>query len=100
MCTVIYPMCIQYTRCVNVLCVLTCVILYPPVDSKDYMGGPFAVTFAPEENITCAYISIINDAIYEGDENFFIDIVALSEAMLTLGGRVSVTIQDDDTGDV
>ena len=82
------------------LCVLTCAILYPPVDPEDYMGGPFAVTFAPDENITCAYISIINDAIYEGDENFFVDIIAPLEVLLTHGGRVSVTIQDDDTGDV
>ena len=82
------------------VCADLCNSLSACIDSEDYMGGPFAVTFAPDENIACAFIPILNDAIYEGDENFFIDIVALSEVLLTHGGRVSVTIQDDDTGDV
>lgn len=75
-------------------------IHYPPVDKEDYLGGPFAVTFAPDENMACGYIPILDDAIFEGAEIFFIDIDALSDIPLTTGGKVNVTIQDDDTGDI
>ena len=50
--------------------------------------------------MACANITIIDDEIFEGDQNFIIDIVVPPRAPLTPMGRANVTIQDDDTGDI
>ena len=85
--------------CVSVH-VLTCMFHYPPVAGEDYDGGPYTVTFASDANMACTDVTIIDDEIFEGDQNFFIDIVVPPEVPLTPMGRANVTIQDDDTGDM
>ena len=81
------------------MCYLAC-FHYPPVVGEDYDGGPYTATFAPDENMACINITILDDEAFERDQNFFLDIVVSTGVPLTPEGRANVTIQDDDTGDI
>ena len=65
----------------------------------DYVSGPYTVTFPARRTHATFNISIINDNIFEGNENFILTINSTSlPTDVTVGdpGPASVTIVEDD----
>ena len=55
-------------------------------------------TFANDDNEECRSISITNDNVYEGSEEFFIEISTTNNVNTVSPDTISITINDDDDG--
>ena len=65
--------------------------------SSDYAANSGTVTFAPGETTKTVTVAIVNDTVFEGNENFTVSLSAPTNA--TLGnGTVNTVIHDDGTG--
>ncbi|MFC0348983.1 retention module-containing protein, partial [Undibacterium danionis] len=64
---------------------------------SDYSAISGTVTFAPGETTKTVTVSITNDAIYEGAENFSLNLSGVVNASIG-SGTVVTTIHDDGTG--
>ena len=66
----------------------------------DYFTGPYSVTFVAGTTVSSLYITIVDDSITEGNEQFYLTInsATVSDDIVfgNLGGAV-VTIVDDDS---
>ena len=64
---------------------------------SDYSAIAGSVTFAPGETTKTVTVAIVNDTVFEGNENFQVSLSAPTNA--TLGnGTVTTVIRDDGTG--
>ena len=66
----------------------------------DYASGPYTIKIPVGATNVSFYISIINDALHEGDEEFFLAINSsslLNEEEVTTRGQAIVTIVNDDS---
>ncbi|MFZ6801429.1 retention module-containing protein, partial [Undibacterium sp. Di24W] len=64
---------------------------------SDYSAATGSITFAPGETSKTITVSIINDSIFEGPENFNVSLSAATNATIATG-NVGTTIHDDGTG--
>jgi hypothetical protein len=64
--------------------------------ATDYTGWAAKLTFAPGESSKTIKISIINDTLIEGDEQFRVMLSSASGAVLGAPKVATVTIWDND----
>ncbi|WMW79456.1 Calx-beta domain-containing protein [Undibacterium cyanobacteriorum] len=64
---------------------------------NDFTAGSGTLTFAPGETTKTFTVAISNDAVFEGAENFQVNLSSPSNATIA-AGSVTTTIHDDGTG--
>ena len=70
--------------------------LYNLIGDVDYTSGPYDVPFPANVTVMSLNVSIIDDSILEGNEQFNL-IIARSVVTAHNPHRVTVIIQDDDS---
>lgn len=63
----------------------------------DYLATPGEVVIQPSQNFQgCFNLSVINDDIFEADEDFFLTIATEDDKIFVNNNMATITIQDDD----
>ena len=70
-------------------------MVYYAIIDVDYTSGPYIVTFTPGDTSVAFTVTLLDDNIFERDENFTLNILP-SDSFNSGNGTAIVTIVDND----
>ena len=81
---------------------LTLSAYYLTTGDIDFDSRDQRVSFSPSDSRRCAQIAIIDDTLFEGDEQFLVKLQSFSSSQVIVGeiSEARVTIIDDDAGTI